>query len=74
MSDEPLKRSRPWRYAALVLLPIGAIIGYFVAADYLCQPGDGHDCTVIGFMVGVPFGIVAGLICYLAVRAFLALR
>jgi hypothetical protein len=74
MSDEPLKRSRPWRLAALVLLPIGAIIGYFVAADYLCQPGEGHDCVVVGFMLGVPFGFVAGLIAYLAMRAYLALR
>jgi hypothetical protein len=74
MSDEPLKRSRPWGRAALVLVPISAIIGYFVAADYLCQPGAGTDCVVVGFMVGVPFGIVAGLIAYLGVRAFLALR
>ena len=57
-----------------MLVPIGGIVGYFVAADYLCQPVAGHDCAVIGFMVGVPFGAVAGLICYLAVRAFLALR
>jgi hypothetical protein len=38
MSDEPMKSGgKRWGCAALVLVPIGAVIGYFVGVDYFCQ-------------------------------------
>jgi hypothetical protein len=74
MSNEAQRRSRLWARAALLLIPIGAILGYFVAARHLCQPGDGHDWVVVGFMIGVPFGVIAGLVASLIVRANLAFR
>ena len=72
MSDGQKKSTgKRWGCATLVL--IGAVIGYFCGVYYFCPPGAGNDCGVLGVFVGVPLGVIAGLVAYAVVRMIFSL-
>jgi hypothetical protein len=74
MSDEPKRGPRRWGCLALVLAPLGGIVGYIVGVNYFCPPGAGIDCGVLAVFVGMPIGLALGFVAYIVVRAISFLR
>lgn len=75
MSDDPKRAaSKVGGCAAVGLVPVGMVVGYFCGVYYFCPPGAGNECGVLGVFVGVPIGAVVGFIAYFIVRVTLLRR